>query len=744
MTSERFNKNRKRQGWKDLPAFLDASASVSATTFGARRLPEIKALWSAQSQTALTIGQEYKSDGGKTSSRHLRRRTTSHLPRKRHRYPRGKPEDDKCEGGDKKRPCRRARRKPAPLREQHRVWQFEMRAPSSAEHVYWLTTHIWHAKRFHMHDNLFGWKVPLVHANRGARAALRMAIEHHTLIQDVTWRMQPILLGSCDLKSLISSVQRICPSLLAMDAPNSILSGSCFGEGMLHEQDKFPTGAIGPAMWWMCGQPLDSLPLASEQKEMWWLHIFVHPAIRATICELLSAISNGVSLLEGPRDLQGGLACFQIRGSNATASIKRALGPVTCNLDTEDTTSCAFDWDKASTIEALHTQVPNLTIASVRISLNGKRDSDPLIENAMNDSNLGGYLKSYNEGIQQWDPVTMSIPSPRIGDCSIILIANSQADPSLSQNVGVCGWDLLCHPSDANNIFQALSEKGDARAIGLVEESLALLDSEPPLPVFPRDYPDTMAGQSYWDGESSEWELLRQSLEQGWGRVHAFKTKQQMTADGKLSLPSVSWSHISTLPENASGSGISAVVVRGDFGKPFVDALARCGHLPPHASRVQKRRRPRRPVRPSSTSPPLQRLTTEEAHAHQNVCESLLESLSLPAIIRCHTRIEGKGKIVAGSRIIASMRDMEEQIGYIDYLLGTTVAGSFSLSRGLAHGVGFVGAARLLHVLSSDHGRSSCVVVRHYDGTRHAELKVRVQASNKGCAERNATISLLL
>jgi hypothetical protein len=304
----------------------------------------------------------------------------------------------------------------------------------------------------------------------------------------------------------------------------------------------------------------------------------------------------------------------------------------------------------------------------------------------------------------------------------------------------------LCHPSDAAAIFQALTVEGDARAIGVVEESLAYLESEPPLSVFPRDYPATKAGQSYWNGDSGDWQLLRQSLEQGWGRIKLPQAKQLTGEDEKPSLTAVTWSHISTLPEDASNSGAEVVVVRGGFGKPFVDALVGCGHLPPVIAPrgVSKPRRPRRRVRPSSASVQLIRLTNDEAVAHQNVCEDLLDSLSLSALVRCHIKMEGKGTIVAGARILASMCDKEEQTGYIDYLLGITVAGAFSMSRGLVHGVGFVGAARLLHVLSSDHGRLSCVMVKRPDGTRQVEQKVTIKASTRGVVERKATISLLL
>lgn len=727
--TERSNK-RKRPDWKNLPAFLDSSASVSATTFGARRLPEIKALWNAQPESSATFEQKLQSNGGKTSSRHLRRRTTSHLPRRRHRYPRGKSESGTNHSN--KRPCRRARRKPALLRQQHESSQVEMSNSFSADRVFWLTTHLWHAKRFHMHDNLFGWKVPLVHVNRGARAALRMASEHHTLVQDVTWKMHPILVSSPDLDGLVKSVQRFCPDLL-FACPNAILSGNCFGEGMIHDIDMFPMGAIGPVMWWISRKPLGT-SLNVDEIPQWCLHLFVHAAIRCAVCEIVSALSSETPLLRTEHSLRGGLACFQLRGRKATKTIHRALEPVA------ETSSLMFDWGKTMSTIDLHSQLPHLTAISVRVFVNGKDRTESPGKSVRNGSSRD-YIDFYKECIQKIDPTKSTFVSPPIGDCRIILVCQCRGDSSLSQNAGNSGWNVFCHASDASNIFNALVNAGEARAIGLVEESLTRMESEPPLPVFPRDYPDTPSGQSYWDGSSSEWQLVRNCLEQGWGRVKIEEAKQQIV-DEKPPLPAVSWSHISTLPENASRSGTAAVVVRGEFGRPFGDVLAGCGHLPMQGN-ARKRRRPRRRVRPPSVSVSLDRLSHEEAEMHEMTCESLLQSLSLPALVRCHIKINGKGSITAGARILARTFDNEEQVGYIDYLLGFTVAGSFSMSRGLAHGIGFVGAARLLHVLSSDSGRMSCVATNGTDGTRHVELQVFVKASARGCIERAATLSLL-
>jgi hypothetical protein len=88
-------------------AFLDASATVHAGLFAARRLPEIKSLWRGLVDDAVESGNSGvrkvgQSGGAKISCRHLRRRTGSHRLRRRHRFPRGDhktTEDDGIEKG---------------------------------------------------------------------------------------------------------------------------------------------------------------------------------------------------------------------------------------------------------------------------------------------------------------------------------------------------------------------------------------------------------------------------------------------------------------------------------------------------------------------------------------------------------------------------------------------------------------------------------------------------------------------
>ena len=157
MTSS--SKKRKRQ-WKDLPAFMDASATVSVGLFGSRRLPELKAMYSAvtKSSTAVSPNQTLTSGGAKTSSRHLRRRTTAvERSKHRHRYPSASKLSQST--------TRKARRgKQSSLCQGHFEWQkgycIQAEETESPSNVHWVTSHLWHTKRFHM-ESLWGWRVPL-------------------------------------------------------------------------------------------------------------------------------------------------------------------------------------------------------------------------------------------------------------------------------------------------------------------------------------------------------------------------------------------------------------------------------------------------------------------------------------------------------------------------------------------------------------------------------------------------------
>ena len=294
---------KRGSGWRDGPAFLDATASVSASTFGARRLPELKNLYFStrfvEDDKEDSIIHERKnllSGGGKRSSRHLRRRTTAvRSKRHRHRYPTanyvGKiPGDGKDEWNDSqpafKGETRKSKRKKRSLLEGERFqWLFPIagaqgassatitdketavddQGSSKVSNKSWLVTHLWHSKRFHLlsppaNDPVFGgWTgIPLVHTNRGPRAALRLSQNKDesrnkvssVMIRDVTWEAQPLLLAwkgkasnqEQSTQFLMQLLGTICPGLEQQgEGLSKFLSGSLSVEETVYEPISFPS-----------------------------------------------------------------------------------------------------------------------------------------------------------------------------------------------------------------------------------------------------------------------------------------------------------------------------------------------------------------------------------------------------------------------------------------------------------------------------------------------------------------------
>jgi len=109
----------------------------------------------------------------------------------------------------------------------------------------------------------------------------------------------------------------------------------------------------------------------------------------------------------------------------------------------------------------------------------------------------------------------------------------------LPHNLASSGWDIICHPSISAPLFQSFVVDGGACSVGVVEDARAKLEAYPPLPVFPRDYPDTEDGRRYWDGNmtmaevkseegcdeqaiavSKSWTVIRACIDGSWGRIN--------------------------------------------------------------------------------------------------------------------------------------------------------------------------------------------------------------------------------
>ena len=623
MTDNR--KDNKYTPWKDLPSFCDASGSVNASLFAARRLPEIKQIWSQTVQERHSIPvlstDALKSGGKKTSSRHLRKRATSHISYKRHRFPTAQQQSTATSRRSRRRRAQNSSSRLGP-------WVDQSTGDSSP---CLLDTHVWHAKRFHL-VNIQNWKVPAIHTNRGALAALRLAQEK-CLIQDATWCQQPISFAA--IRSI--PLNQLIPHFAWPDNLNETV----FGEGMLHQKDAFPVGAIAPVSWMICPKGLFSSRGDPS------IHIFAHPTVHDAITGQLRMI---LPKMEEPiRFVKGGVACLRVRGTQTENCLQRALQSI---------------------------------------------------------KELADYFESR--------PGHGSILSLE----NIYLIRQAPRDASLKSNAGVSGYDLYCPAKKCKDLFLTMILKGEACPIGLVEEAHVCLEAEPPVPIFPRDFPDTHQGSLYWSTSDTSWSTVRRYWEGGMGRVK--------TSGAPFS--QVNWSSIAMLPDKLK-SDMPAVVVRGDFGRPFREALdASTSYIRTEKVEAPYRRRRRPPSASTVRAPAIEADATEGFRAS---CSALLESLSLPAILQCHVQVPNKGVLETGDSIMSMNQS--------NSVLGRVCTGAFSPSRGSSHGFGFIGAALFLQdVLEADR---TTFLVRKEDGTREIQWGVTIRRADR---EFLATIRFVL
>jgi hypothetical protein len=800
------NRGQERQkfvpAWKraqDLPAFLDASASVAASTFGARRLPEIKSLWNASLKRKGLLGpiipteEPLKSCGGKTSSRHLRRRTTSHNSRKRHRYP--DPSSIRTDDfpAVKKASAataisRRSKRKnKAALSLPHESWwrrtdpktshatsissdnpqkesnkKFQKQAP-----LFWIPTHLWHCKRFHM-ANLWGWKIPMVHSNRGPKAALRLIREGKTLLQDSTWKMGiPIIIQSIVKDEvLVPTLCRICPEFQM----KSVDSTACIGQGLAYGLDQFPQKAIGPVEWFVSqGKPLvgtEETNYNSDSSQCSYINFWVHPSIQSALFAELKKLEREKSVSAEPQPFQSlqlgsqksgntGAACLKLRGINATITIQKVLASraeIKAPAERSDILRILKD-------NNLHTSLPHGSVLAASVSL----------DSASSSSSSSSDVAAGDQDSRE----STNVSGCWVGGNRILLISHCIRDSSnLPQNAPAIGWDIFCDVSIAKDLFVKLVLAGQACPIGVVEEAYVNLECAPPIAtVFPRDYPETEEGRRYWhqmsQGESDENNgVLRICLEEGeaGGRVPVPTISHRVRSNGDITQPrqqqtKISVHHLSKIRWNrlltgtASEEGISdedegteeVVVMRGIFGKPLLDALSGCGTVPSRRraeDSPQPKRRKRRRVKQSGEILHALPLAPDQVETHQATCRTLIETLSLPAVVACHLLMIGSGTIAPGAEIRSISNDA--------HLLGFVTAGTFSVARGRCHGIGVVAAAPLLHALlwasaNPEQAKEALAVVEQPGTGSEKVRQLHLQVQIRNCSVTyKASLSLML
>jgi hypothetical protein len=336
-----------------------------------------------------------------------------------------------------------------------------------------------------------------------------------------------------------------------------------------------------------------------------------------------------------------------------------------------------------------------------------------------NPADFGSRLERACHGTCFWTPSAAVIAEEQL----LVRCIRPRDPLQTLTNWVACGLDVFCSPAKAKQLFLALI-LGGACPIGVSEEAFLATECDPPLPVFPRDFPDTAEGTAYWCKPSFEWHCVRSHWEGGEGRISI--PNNELTCP-----PAVHDVHLTNSSDGVFG-GADVVVVRGTFGDPFLAALSGCA-IPTLASTSTCQRRRRRCTGSGALYVEAPRISAKDFARHQEMCESLLHALSLPAVLLCHVQAAEKGSLVAGSALFP--------MGDDDVILGYMSSGAFSQSRGRCHGIAVVRAAQFLQAVADSRNRRSCVVVKRLGGTKELHLLIRFNV--RPATFRTATLSLL-
>ena len=368
-------------------------------------------------------------------------------------------------------------------------------------------------------------------------------------------------------------------------------------------------------------------------------------------------------------------------------------------------------------------------------------------------------INKIQETAAEEERCVLKTPLLQENECIFISQApNPMVDGVKEQNTAVSGWDIVCSPSLTKTIFGAINLVGGACAIGFVEDSCNRMEAEPPLPLWPRDFPDTAIGKAYWSGNNEEWKVLRYCVEEGLagGRIKTGLNRllkkcntnkndnvqaTNATVSKKIIQHNIDWDSLEHGLKASDDERNPVVVVRSSFAAPFIQALNGFGNdyfLSVRKSKLgddakQKRRRPRRRVRGGHETITLPPVNASLKSQQQQFCSSLLNSLSIPALLRCHLVVEGRGTLSPGTIISSSAGDFTNNNGESSQkveeedILGYVTSGGFSQSRGNFHSVGIISSKRFLSILKDGCHNRLLIVKRQNEATLAIKVTIRDQ-----------------
>ncbi|WVQ79961.1 hypothetical protein IAT38_002062 [Cryptococcus sp. DSM 104549] len=289
---------------------------ISVEKFAQTRALEIHAFQTANKAAAA----QGSARAFQTLPRHLRRRAASHNPLRvpRRIRVRAAEEIDKNDRVAKKhRRKAKARRKGTIRDNLKRTYVFHARQRSKA----WLSTHLWHAKRYHM-TNIWGWRLPLTPTLKSFRPAYRKGRK-----EAVGWDVSHW--GVVEVEGKRDDAVRLLGAITGGSfAGDKFESGARAARVMLYQPDAFPRGLLGPAeiLWHPSATP------SPTTRRIW---IRLHPAIFNPVWDALKVVSGRQASTAGSsknsrdplqiKDLRGELEGLEIMGPKSGEILRRVL-----------------------------------------------------------------------------------------------------------------------------------------------------------------------------------------------------------------------------------------------------------------------------------------------------------------------------------------------------------------------------------------------------------------------------------
>lgn len=246
--------------------------TVNTVEYVRTRIDQIAELLQVVDNPALGMGEV--ASGPRTVfqrlPRHMRRRAMSHNIKRLPRIlrPLAIRNVSKTQHS-KKTPSRLWRRRPSRLLKQRiRVQKKSV----------WLSTHIWHAKRFHI-CNLWGFKVPFRSFQKNFRPNYRSSINSAVIIDRSYLCCLQFLVSDQNRKLLIDMLSKFCQKEVSPTFSNArAVCGDAEMPVMLFTPSEYPRGFIGPARF-SCAAPTR-------------FNLWIHPSTTADVLENFSMLES--------------------------------------------------------------------------------------------------------------------------------------------------------------------------------------------------------------------------------------------------------------------------------------------------------------------------------------------------------------------------------------------------------------------------------------------------------------------